>query len=133
MSAPPGYESNTITITVGDDFGEIRPIEDVPNGQALAQATWTVKPLENFYDTGDALVLWKKTVTTADTVNVGQIEDAGGLTGEGRVRWEGTASESLLGVPGREYIYDMEVVSTAGKRRTYERGMVVFYGQVTQV
>jgi hypothetical protein len=77
--------------------------------------------------------VWKKTVTTADPVNIGQIEDAGGLTGEGRVRWEGTSAESLLLVPGREYIYDMEVVSTAGKRRTYERGMVVAYGQVTQV
>jgi hypothetical protein len=133
MSAPPGYESNTIIITVGDDFGETRPIEDVPAGQALAQATWTVKPLENFYDPGDTTVVWKKTVTTADLVNIGQIEDAGGLTGEGRVRWEGTSSESLLLVPGREYIYDMEVVSTAGKRRTYERGMIVAYGQVTQV
>jgi hypothetical protein len=133
MSAPPGYESNTIIITIGDDFGETRPIEDVPTGQALAQATWTVKPLENFYDPGDTTVVWKKTVTTADAVNIGQIEDAGGLTGEGRVRWEGTSAESLLLVPGREYIYDMEVVSTAGKRRTYERGMIVAYGQVTQV
>ena len=36
MSAPPGYESNTISITVGDDFGEKRTIEDIPKGQAIA-------------------------------------------------------------------------------------------------
>jgi hypothetical protein len=133
VSAPTGYESSTITITIGDDFGESRLIEGVPTGQALAQATWTVKPLENFYDPGDSRAVGKKTVTTADQLNIGRIDDAGGLTGEGRVRWEGTSTESLLLVPGREYVYDIEVVSTAGKRRTYERGMVIAYGQVTQV
>jgi hypothetical protein len=132
MTAPPGYELSIITITVGDDFGATRTMNDIPNGQALAQATWTVKRLEDFAAPGDATAVWQKTITTADVANTGQIEDSGAITRVARLRWDGTYLESLLLVPGREYVYDMQVVSTAGKQFTMERGMLVAYGEVTQ-
>jgi hypothetical protein len=96
MTAPPGYELNIITITVGDDFGATRTMNDIPNGQALAQATWTVKRLEDFAAPGDATAVWQKTITTADVANTGQIEDSGAITRTGRLRWDGTYLESLL-------------------------------------
>jgi uncharacterized protein len=132
MTAPPGYELSIITITVGDDFGATRTMNDIPNGQALAQATWTVKRLEDFAAPGDATAVWQKTITTADVANTGQIEDSGAITRVARLRWDGTYLESLLLIPGREYVYDMQVVSTAGKQFTMERGMLVAYGEVTQ-
>lgn len=132
MSAPPGYEANTITIVIGDDFQVDRPISGIPTGQAVAQVTWTVKRLEDFYLSGDATAVWQKIVTTTDRPGVGRITDNGALTGSGFVVFEGTRVESLLLTPGREYVYDFEVVSTAGKHKTYELGMLVAHGQVTQ-
>lgn len=132
MSAPPGYESNTLTITIGDDFSVRRFVNDIPNGQAVAQATWTVKPLTAFYTTGDATAVWQKTINQTDNPNAGQLEDSGGVSRQASLRWDGTNLESSLLTPGFEYVYDMSIVSTAGKKFTMERGMLVAYGQVTQ-
>lgn len=124
---PPGYELNTLRVTVGDDKQLDRPVRDVPRGQALAQVTWTVK--RNLSDP-DASAVWQKRITTTDQVGVGQIEDPG-TGGAGFVRFDYTQNDTNLLIPGIEYLYDIEVVSTAGKKETIEKGVLLAEAGVT--
>lgn len=134
MSAPPGYELSTFSVTVGNDFDLDREYDDVPRGQAVASAWWTVKPLTALYqsDPTDASAVWKKTINATDAVGVGQIVASGAGDGRAILHWEGTQTESLLLTPGVEYVYDIDVVSTAGKKYTQERGMLVAYARTSQ-
>lgn len=134
MSAPPGYELSTYTLTTGNDFDLNREYDDVPRGQAVASAWWTVKPLTALYTTDptDASAIWKKTITATAQVGVGQIVASGATDNKAVLHWEGTQADSLLLTPGVEYVYDIDVVSTAGKKYTQERGMLVAYARVSQ-
>lgn len=133
MTIPPAFTSNTIVITLGDDFEATRVMNDVPVNQGVSQATWTVKKVDDLSTPGDATAVWQKTITSTDNAGVGQIEASGAGTGKAVLRWEGTYLESVLGVPGVEYVYDMQLVSTASKVFTMEKGTLVFDPQVTTI
>lgn len=128
---PPGYEDHQIKVTIGDDFDEDRTFTKVPKGQAVAQATWTVKRASDLYTPGDVTAVWQKTVTPAANANVGVIRQTG-INGTAKIHFEGIYLDSLLLSPGTEYVYDMQVVSTAGKQHTFESGTLTAVQQTTQ-
>lgn len=125
---PPGYDRNRITVTVGDDDQLNRPGVEVPRGQALARATWTVK---RSLDDPDSAAVWKKVVTVTDAPGIGQIENPG-VDSRAFIRFDYASAETLTLTPGVEYLYDIELVSTAGKTKTIEKGTLVAEGQITQ-
>jgi hypothetical protein len=125
---PSGYEANQIRVTIGDDFQVDRTIPDVPAGQALAQAWWTVKAS---LGDPDSAAVWQKSINTSEQLGVGQILDAG-ASGVAKIRFDGSEAESALLSPGVEYLYDIQLLSTAGKKKTIEKGTLVAEGQVTQ-
>lgn len=125
---PTGYEDNKITITIGDDFQLNRTVPDVPAGQALSQAWWTVKVS---LSDPDSAAVWQKSINTSEQLGVGQILDAG-ASGVAKIRFDGSEAQSALLSPGVEYLYDIQLLSTAGKKKTIEKGTLVAEGQVTQ-
>jgi hypothetical protein len=128
-TAPPGFTTKLKEpITIGDDYTLRRTFPDVPEGQAVQQATWTVK--EHLTDT-DASAVWQKTITTGEVVDVGMVEDNGATTGKAVMRWDVTETETLSLLPGVTYLYDVQVVSTAGRKKTIEKGNIVAEAQVT--
>ena len=127
---PLGYEAKLPeTVTVGDDLTVRHVFKKVPRGQALATLTWTVKT--DLADS-DANAVWQKTITTADVVNVGQIEDTGFLSGKSVSRFDVPTTQVAACQPGVIHLYDFEAVSTAGKTKTVSKGHFIPQAQVTQ-
>ena len=95
--------------TCGDDVELQIEVPDIPTGQALMKAWFTVKRILPEADPG----LLQKVLTTTNAAGVGQITDDGAGDTVGKVRVDLTPTDSAL--MSRKYKYGVKVRTSAGK------------------
>jgi hypothetical protein len=112
----------------GDDLDVWRTISEIPTGQILSKAWFTVKTGPSV---ADVAAIFQKTITTAPVTGQGAITDTGADT-IGRVRFELTHVNTALLSDGVAYYYDIQVLTDAGKIYTPERGLIKAKGEITK-
>lgn len=127
-----------IELTRGDDFDIGIPIKhgskpgQIPLGQGLLEAWWTVKPGSNIL-VPDAQAVVQKHITATFTSDGGLFVTAdaeGNLTTT--LRFILSPAETLLFSAGGDYYWDSPGRSTAGKSGTLRRGYLTVIEQITQ-
>jgi len=117
-----------IGLVGGDDLEVRRTITNIPTGQVLAQARFTVKLNE---DDLDAAAIFQKSITSTLVASQGQITDTG-ANGTGVVSFFLQASDTVLMTPGSEYHYDIQVRLDNNRLYTPEKGRITTVRQITQ-
>jgi len=114
-------------VVSGDDLEITRTISNIPSGQTLGSAWFTVK--ENPSDP-DSDAKFQKVIGTANAVGTGQITDPGS-DATGTVRFDlGTADTGGLD-SSISYYYDIQLKTSGGKIYTPEKGRFVVSMGVT--
>jgi hypothetical protein len=106
--------------TAGDDVELTFEIPDIPTGQSLTKAWFSVKRILPEPDPG----LVQKIVTTTDVPGTGRITDDGAGDTEGAVRIDLSPADSAL-LTGR-YNYGVKVKTSAGRVYTAVQGCIQF-------
>jgi hypothetical protein len=128
-----------IEFTRGDDFDVILTIKhgdgpgEIPIGQALLEAWWTVKSGSNIL-VPDAQAIIQKHVTTtlSPTGGIFVTTDADGTMFSTLKFVLSTADTLLFDAGGDAYYWDAPARSTAGKSGTLRRGYLNVIEQITQ-
>jgi len=105
-------------VVEGDDYEITRTIEELPVGDSLATVWLTMKTAITDADPG----LFQKEITTTDVPGTGQITDDGAGDATAAVRFDLTPDDTALPTPGTAAVYDIQVLTTAGKVYTVEKG-----------
>lgn len=106
----------------GNDLSATRPIDGIPDGDSLAEA-WLAVKADPKRDT-DAEALIFKHITPTNVPGVGQITDTGAGDEEAAVRFDFSASETLLIKPDVTYHFEIKCLTNGGKRYTSHVGTV---------
>lgn len=122
-----GYDT-PITWTVGDDENVPVSIPNVPTGQSVTKAWFTVK---TDLAVVDASAVFQKTITRTAAPGVGQIVNDGSVGGTAKLNFEVTQTDTLTLVPGRDTYYDVQFLTSAGKLVTIQRGQIIAVPQTT--
>jgi hypothetical protein len=117
---------NRITVPRGNDLTITRTIVNVPSGQVLAKAWFTVK---RYISDPDSSAVIQKIITAVLTA-AGHITDTGS-DGTGAVDFFILHTETDLLVEDVDYVYDVKVFTSGGKYYTPEIGTFVASGSVT--
>lgn len=115
--------------TAGDDWTIRRRVPNVPSGQQIAEAWFTVK--ENLEQEDSAAIIQKHVTSTVEEVGVGQIEQTG-ASGTAIIRFDLVPSETVLLKPWMTYYYDFQVLTNIGKYDTPDDGTIIAAPQVTR-
>jgi hypothetical protein len=107
----PTYDGEIDNFTVGDDLDIVRTVGDIPSGQTIARAWFTVKVFE-----ASPNALFQKEITTS-------LSDDGIITDDELTFTLTTDDTALLSGDNRQW-YDIEIETSAGKRYTPERGTI---------
>lgn len=110
----------------GQDYEIARTITSVPAGDTLAKAWLTMKTLITNADPG----LFQKEITSSNVAGTGQITDTG-ADGTGAVRFDLEPADTALPTPGVAVVYDIKVLTTAGKIYYGEKGTFTTEQRVT--
>ena len=108
-----------LTVDAGSDYSIAWPLDEVPSGQALAQATLVATDPA----TGSAVI--SKTITSSELAGVGAITDTGISSGEAVFRFDLTPSDTGACSPGVRYPLEITRTSAAQKTHVYSRGVLV--------
>lgn len=111
---------------VGDNLDIEKDITDIPAGETLATAWFTVKRKPTDLD-ADAIM--QKTITSGSSSS-GIITDIG-IDGTGHVKFTLLPADTLLLAPNNEYLYDIQVETSAGKIFTKDYGKIIGHQQIT--
>lgn len=95
-------------IVAGDKYQVDHPITNVPAGQLLTKAWFTVKLTATEDDPG----VIQKILSMTNQPGVGQITDTG-ASGTGQVRVDLTKDDTKLLTPGVRYFFDIQVLTDA--------------------
>jgi hypothetical protein len=125
----PSLDAEIKDIVSGDDIEIRRTVLDVPSGQVLSKAWFTLK---NKITDADTAALFQKVITAANTVGVGQIEDDGASDQIAVLRFDLTDVDTKLLTGGKIYYYDIQVLTDAGKIYTPEAGKFKTVAEVTR-
>lgn len=119
------FRAQIKNVVAGDDLTVLRTVQNIPAGQLLATAYFTLKVAGTDADPG----LFQKIITPTPGVP-GQITDTG-ASGTGTIQFELADTDTILCVPEQSYYYDIQVVTDAGKKYTVEVGTARFKQGVT--
>jgi hypothetical protein len=112
----------------GDDLCIIREVTGIPAGNALTDAWFTVRDLEDF---GGSTIIVQLTITTAQT-SAGQITDDGAGDGIATVRFDLTGAQTrTIGIEG--YPFDIQIKLDDARITTPVAGTIQAEAEVTQV
>ena len=114
----PTLDSEIKNFVSGDDLDVIRTIGNLPVGQTIAKAWFTVKTKKL-----DTTPLFQKIITTVNVLGQGHITDIGGDE-IGAVRFELTAADTKLLVNKKVFFFDIQIRTSAGKVFTPELGRI---------
>lgn len=112
---------------VGDDLNVRATVTNVPNGDPLTKAWFTVKKREA---DEDADAVFQKVITTSSGAS-GQITDAG-ASGTGTALFVLGKSDTVLLTGERTYYFDVQVKTSTGLIYTPIKGQMVGEKQVTR-
>jgi len=123
----PTLDATISGYVVGDNLEIRRTITTPP--QAIATAWLTLKTHAGQSDANAPL---QKVITTDDVAGTGQIEEAGGPSTDGELRFDLTAADTAaLGT--KSYLYDVQVrLATTDKIYTAEKGTFELTDDVTK-
>lgn len=117
-------------LVIGDDYDITREVTGIPEDDTIEEAWLTIK-LTEFDDDEDAII--QKNITSAPAIGVGQVLDIGDNSAKvGSILFQLTATDTGLLDSYTLYRYDIQVLTTAGKRSTREQGVLLPQGQITQ-
>lgn len=118
------YDSTITNLVTGDDYDVDILVSDVPAGQTLTTAWFTVKN----YDTDvDSNAVFQTSITTNATTT-GQITTSGIYT---RCLFTLVPAQTRLLNRAGQYSYDVQVKTNLGKIATVEKGTLTPVGDVT--
>lgn len=127
----PNFNGKISGFVVGDDLEVYRTITNVPTGETVIKAWFTVKINQ---DDTDAAALFQKVITDVIDFTQGEIADAGAL-GTAILRFFLTADDTAtLGNPTRaidSFFYDIQVKTVSDRIYTPETGKITPKPQVT--
>lgn len=118
-----------ISFVIGDDVEVRRIITRLPAGQTVVQAWLTIK---DDVDALDTAAIIQKSITIANVVGTGQIEDDGEESGKASLRFDFTPSDTLLFAFGGAYFFDVQIKTSTDKVVTPLLGMLLAKSQVTR-
>jgi len=124
----PAYNTTISGFVAGDDLDVVRVISNIPSGQYVSKAWFTVK--KRYFDT-DAQAIFQKIITASSVANQGVISDDGASDTVAGVLFVLGASDTVLLKPSAEYVYDIQVITSAGKLYTPETGVIVALPGIT--
>lgn len=124
----PTLDSVIDTFVVGDDLKVDRTITNIPTGDTIAKAWFTVKRSEA---AADVDAIFQKSISTAYVQNQGQITNAG-ASGTGALFFELNAAATVLMTGDKAYYFDIQVKTVNGALYTPEKGTITGRKQVTQ-
>ncbi len=113
----------------GDNIDITKTITNVPVGQTITKAWFTVKTSKTL---ADANAVFQKTITAANQAGVGVILDDGAADQIAKVFFELTNSNTSLLAENVIYHYDIQVLTSAGKIYTPEVGVMKLKGEATK-
>ena len=116
----PTFDSEIKDFVAGDDLEITRTITSVPSSDTLATAWFTVKHKQSDAD-GAAIIL--KKITSSNVAGTGQITDTG-ADGTGALRFDLTDVDTAKLEEEIGYLFDVQVVTTAGAVYTPEIGTI---------
>jgi hypothetical protein len=105
-------------VVEGDDFTLTLGITEIPAGDALSVAYFTMKESIDDPDPG----LFQKVITASNTPGTGQIEDDGWGDGAGIVRIDLVPADTVLPAPGVAAVWDLQVHTALGLTNTPYKG-----------
>jgi len=111
---------------VGDNVDIERDISNIPVGETLTTAWFTVK--RKITDT-DADAIMQKVINSGSNGD-GVISDIG-IDGTGHVKFTLSSSETLLLSPSSEYFYDIQVKTSGDRIFTKDFGKIIGNPQIT--
>ncbi len=119
----PTLNSEIKEFVAGDDLDVIRTIGNLPAGQTLTKAWFTVKTEENLLLPGDTNIVFQKVITAINVPGQGQITDIG-ASGTGAVLFELTDTDTALLTAKTVFFFDIQVLTSTGKLLTPELGRI---------
>lgn len=111
------FNGSISDFVAGDDLDVTRTVTDVPSGQTLTKAWLTLK--KNLGDDDPGLL--QKTILPGAVAGQGQITNTG-ASGTGAVLFQLSKAETAILPVGRKVAYDIQVLTSADKIYTAERG-----------
>ena len=125
----PDYDARIDPMVRGNDLDVVRTVSVIPTGQTISDAWLRVNA-----PTGGTQ-LFEKHITSTLVAGEGQIEDTGAGDNIGVVRFEITATNSLLCTGGpadspTEHPYGIQVKTSGGKIFEFELGVLPVIEQI---
>jgi len=99
---------------IGDSAVLLRTVEDLPEGDTLVSANFTLK--RRLSDSQDNALI-DKDITAVDVPGTGHISNTG-LSGTAELRFDIAPADTADLRAGRRYEYDIQVVTTNGLKLT---------------
>jgi hypothetical protein len=122
----PSFSNQITGFVVFDDLDVKRTVGNIPPGQTVSEAWLTIKAVETALDNS----LIQKHITASLVAGQGQITDTGG-SGTAQLLFQLTGTDTGALTPGVNYVYDVQVKTSAGKHYTPEKGTIQGVSQVT--
>lgn len=114
----PTLNSEIKNIVAGDNIDIIRTIGNLPAGQTLVKAWFTVKKRQT-----DTTFIFQKVIIPSVVIGQGVITDIG-TSGVGAVRFELKPPDTKLLVLRKVYFFDLQVRTSLGSIFTPELGRI---------
>lgn len=113
----------------GDIFPMRWTIDLLASGRTVTKAYLMVKPT---YATVDGSATISKTITTANSAGVGQIEDDGTTDGSAILRFDFTNTNTTAPTAETVYYWDVVAILDNGEAYTVDGGTAVWSNEVVQ-
>lgn len=114
----PTLNSEIKNIVAGDTLDVLRTVGNLPAGQTLVKAWFTVKRR-----TTDTTNIFQKVITTSVVVGEGHITDIGS-SGVASIRFDLQPADTVLLALRRVYFFDIQVKTSLGSIFTPELGRI---------
>lgn len=111
----------------GDTWRINRTYTNTSNAGTIATMYWTVKTDPTL---PDASAIFQRVITAGQAAS-GQITDANAADGSITLHFIALKTQTALLVPGQEYYYDVQGVTSTGAVYTFETGTIVAQQGVT--
>jgi hypothetical protein len=125
----PNLVSTITGFVKGDDLDIVRTVTNIPAGQTLTEARFTVRSVDL------STIIFSKLITPSLVAGLGQITDTG-ADGTGVLTFQltgGTAGNTKDLTAGTSYPFDIQLKTDADKHYTPEVGTITAVAEVTQV
>lgn len=113
---------------IGNSYQIERTVEDVPDGETVDAAWFTLKRRDT---DSDANAVLSKAITTADVLTTGTIINASPTSGSAILQFN-IGPDDWTAVDGQAlYLYDIKLRTSGGAVYTFEFGDFAAEGQIT--